>query len=202
MAFVKVNKSPRGVNYGNDPVIRMGTHLQGTKTPRSVYMSISLSVLDQLGWPYAPEEGERARCTIAVHEGTHEDAGFFMLVRDPSGYTFGGANSKEEARSALVTNIAVTKLRHYAVNDPVMEHPPENVEFTIDEKEGTILVQLPDWLRYNPASVPEPAPVKVEKKDPHPTMTVVPKEEDVEPLRLNHEERRRIAKKVASRLGR
>ena len=177
MAFVKVNKSPRGMNYANDPIIRMGTHLQGAKTPRSVYMSISLSVLDTMGWSYAPEDGERARCSVAVHEGTHGDAGFFMLAHDTSGYTFGGANNNEHARSALVANIAVTKLRHYAVNDPLIEHPPEQVEFTIDEKEGTILVQVPDWLRYNPASVPEPELVVEEYVEPpkaKPRTTPVP----------------------------
>ena len=195
MAFVKVNKSPRGMNYANDPVIRMGTHLQGAKSPRSVYMSISLSVLDQLGWPYAPEDGERARCTIAVHEGTNEDAGFFMLEHDSSGYTFGGANSKEHARSALVSNIAVAKLRHYAVNDPLIEHAPEAVEFTIDEKEGTILVQLPDWLRYNPASVPEPEPAIEEYVEPS-----LPKAKPkTTPVPLTKQPRQRITKEGVRR---
>lgn len=184
------------MNYNNDPIIRMGTHLQGSKTPRSVYMSISLSVLDQMGWSYTPEEDERARCSIAVHEGTHEDAGFFMLERDPSGYTFGGANNNKEARSALVSNIAVTKLRHYAVNDPLMEHPPEHVEFTIDEKEGTILIQLPDWLRYNESSVPDPEPeVYIE---PPPPPKSKPK---TSPVPLNRQQRRRLAKEVVTELG-
>jgi len=91
------------------------------------------------------------------------------------------------------------------VNDPLIEKSVQEVEFTVDEKDHTVLIQCPDWLRYNPQSVPqpEPAPAKVETKDPRPTVVrLVEEAEEPEPIRLNREERRRLAKKVVSRLGR
>lgn len=209
MAFVKVNKSAMGSSMHVDE-IRIGWHIQSEKNKtRSIYLSMSRDVVEKAGWPIndtvATETGSvRIGTRIAVHEGTGSDAGFLMIEYDEHGYSFGSTRSDPRSNAALTVNISITRFKHYAINDILEEKEPQPVEFTIDEKEQTVLIQVPDWLRYNPQSVPqpEPAPVKVEKKDPRPTMTVVPKEEDAEPLRLNREERRRLAKKVASRLGR
>ena len=61
--------------------------------------------------------------------------------------------------------VSVTRFRHYVLNDTTQDIEPEAVEFTVDEEEHTILVQCPDWLRYNPLSVPavaKPKPVPKE----------------------------------------
>lgn len=198
MAFVKVNKSAMG-SQSRQAEIRLGWHIQSEKNKtRSIYLSTSRDIVDQLGWkvevgPSREGTGVRSTTRIAVHEGTGSDAGFLMLEYDEYGYALGSNKSDPKSIASFTVNISVTRLKHYAINDILIEKQPEPVEFTIDEKEGTILIQVPDWLRYNPQTVePEPEP------EPEP---VVEKKSDT-PLRLNREERRRIAKTVASRIGR
>jgi hypothetical protein len=209
MAFVKISKSSVGAFKDGLPIIRMGSHLQSQKqSSRAIYFSLTRPVIDQVGWEIKSIEGteERVAVSVAIHEGTGTDAGFLLLEQEEGGYRLGSTRNDRQTYS-FAMNVSVTRLKHYVVNDPLIEKSVQEVEFTVDEKDHTILIQCPDWLRYNSLSVPqpEPAPVKVETKDPRPTVVrLVEKaeEEKPEPLKLNREERRRLAKKVVSRLGR
>jgi hypothetical protein len=196
MAFVKVNKSSVGAfNYGL-PIIRMGSHLQSEKqSSRAIYFSVTRPVIEQAGWKISGIKGsdDRVAVAIAVHEGTGTDAGFLLLEEEEGGYRLGATRADKQTHS-FAMNVSVSRLKHYVVNDPLIEKSVQEVEFTVDEKEHTVLIQCPDWLRYNPLSVQEePDPVE-EYVEPPPPPTP--------PLTLNREERRRLAKKVASRLGR
>jgi len=162
MAFVKISKSAVGARNLSVAELRMGSHLhtgQETGIPRGIYISMTPALVRQVGW--AVEEvasqrtnktGEtyvRAICRITIHEGIGEDRGFLMLVEDENGYSLGTTRS---VNTSYNTNIAAQALSHYVLNEvPV---PPALVQFTVDEKEKTILVECPDWLRYNPLSVP------------------------------------------------
>jgi len=207
MAFVKINKSPVGAFKDGLPIVRMGSHLQSEKqSSRAIYFSLTRPVIDQAGWKISGVDGseDRVAVAIAVHEGTGTDAGFLLLEQEEGGYRLGSTRSDRQTHS-FAMNVSVSRLRHYVVNDPLIEKSVQEVEFTVDEKDHTVLIQCPDWLRYNPQSVPqpEPAPAKVETKDPRPTVVrLVEEAEEPEPIRLNREERRRLAKKVVSRLGR
>jgi hypothetical protein len=67
----------------------------------------------------------------------------------------------------MTGGVSVTRFKHYVLNDTARDIEPAPVEFTVDEKEHTILIQCPDWLRYNPLSVPvQPKPVVKEVVTP------------------------------------
>jgi hypothetical protein len=96
----------------------------------------------------------------------------------------------------MCTSITAAKLKHYVLNDDSV--PVDATEFTIDEKDQTILIQCPDWLRYNSLSYQEPEkpkPVVEEKKLARPTLVVETKAKDVD--KLNRQERRTVAAHVA-----
>lgn len=160
MAFVKVTKATglgRATRTGQ-PIVRMGAHLHDGKTPRSIYLSITPEAIDQVGWTVdnvvsqrKTKDGrvyDRAACRIALNEGVGEDAGFLMLSEDTErGYTIGTTRG---IRTAFTVNIGIAGVKHYTFNELPMD--PKEVEFTIDPKDKTILIECPDWLRYNPES--------------------------------------------------
>jgi hypothetical protein len=79
------------------------------------------------------------------------------------------------------------------------------VEATVDEKEHTILVQCPDWIRYNPQSYKAPPkleltpPPKEETKPPRPTMRVVTSDADDDKEVVLNRKQRRLAANVLAR---
>lgn len=220
MAFVKVNKSRMGTRPDENPNIRMGWHKQG-ETARGLYFGITRILVEEVGWrlvEQTPKDGSdqvRVACIIDVMEGIHEDAGFFMLTESETGYRL-GTNKGSSSSASLSMNVALNRLRHYVINDAEIEVEPHSVEFTIDSKDKTVLIQCPDWLRYNPLSVPDkepepPPPPQVEEvktKEGPPTVRqramratneVAAEVADVIPL--NRRERRRIASTVARTLS-
>jgi len=119
---------------------------------RSIYFALTRPLIEQVGWHIAADE-ERETIRVAVNEGSGEDAGFLLLSEDlEKGYAF-GTNAGRKGQS-MSGGVSVTRFRHYVLNDTTQDIEPEAVEFTVDEEEHTILVQCPDWLRYNPLSVP------------------------------------------------
>jgi hypothetical protein len=205
MAFVKVSKSNTGASYGSGvEEVRLGYHLSnvGDRGGKSMYITITRALVDKLGWKVEQQDNGRNTMSVTIHEGTYEDAGFLMFENTDTGYTLGTNSSTAGAHHALSSSISISRIKHYAVNEPTEEKLTAACEFVIND-DNTILVQCPDWLRYNSASVPE-QPVKVE---PVKEKEVLPIEEDEPPptkpkITLNREDRRRIAKRVASQLGR
>lgn len=198
MAFVKLDKGLRRVREGITEV-RLGAY-RG-KQGRVVYLSISYAAIEAAGWTVHQSETNTKRKTINVmiNEGVGEDAGFWLLSEDNEfGYSLGADHTNS---GALCSSILVARFRHYVLNDEHMSVQP--VEATVDEKEHTILVQVPDWIRYNPQSYQEPekpklvlTPPKEDKKPSRPTLNVVTKEDD-DGVVLNRKQRRLAANVLA-----
>jgi len=134
---------------------------------RSIYFAITRDVLAQVGWTLTVDDdegGDREWIQVAVNEGSEEDAGFLLLTEDKSkGYVFG--TNKGATGFSLAGSVSCSRFKHYVLNDTSIDIEPAAVEFTVDEKEHSILIQCPDWLRYNPLSVPavaKPKPVAKE----------------------------------------
>ena len=144
MPFVKVIKGMQGIRHETTSPIRMGATLStGAGKPKSLHIYIDDSIIPQLGIELMDAN---TRCHLALHEGTEQDAGFLMLIPDSSGYAV--VASKQRSLT-LSMAIAVSKIRHYVLNEcPV---PVTPVEFSIEDH--TILLQCPDWLRYNSLSL-------------------------------------------------
>jgi hypothetical protein len=182
MTFTKVDKAASGGwrTVTDQPNVRMSCYLQDDKHPRSVAFYINQVLIDALGWKLHTDPNGRKSLHVDIHEGTGEDAGFLMLTEgDQRGYVL--AVSKAGALT-FAMNIAFVRFKHYAINE--VPAPLGDVEFTYDANDKTILIQCPDWLRYNSLSV-KAEPVKAEKEE-------LPK--------LNRRDRRHIATKIASRL--
>jgi len=217
MAFTQIAKSAMGA-HANKHEIRMGSRFQSKSTStRSIYFAITRAVVAQAGWTIDVSGAERDIIQIAVNEGSEEDAGFLLLSEDTEkGYVFG--TSRGVVGNSMAGSVSVTRFRHYVLNDMSQEIEPAPVEFTVDEKEHTILVQCPDWLRYNPLSVPnKPKPPVKEVVAPvaKPTFQSTRKateaeiafdelmaEQVVDGTARNRQERRLLSKKVQQHLRR
>lgn len=201
MAFVKLPKGFKRVKT-DELDVRMGSHR--TKVGRTLYLAISEGTVETLGWQVnRSESGKHRRVVrIAINEGVGEDAGFLQITEDIDiGYTL-GADHKNAGSYA--TNLVATRLQHYLLNDDDVH--VEKVEFSLDEKEKAILIQCPDWLRYNPQSYQEPErpkleltppPKKEDKKSSRPTLSVVDSDTG-DSARLNRKQRR-LAAQVLTR---
>jgi len=213
MAFVKLEK---GLKKTKDGVIdiRMGTHR--TKSGRSIYFSISEATAITLGWQIIQTETKRRVVRLAFNEGVGEDKGLIQISEDLEDGYHVGADHKNAGSYAI--NVMANRLRHYLINavadDSVSVAP---VEFVLDETNKAVLVQVPDWLRYNPLSDPDykeeapqkkAAPPKLtltpppreEKKEPkpRPTLSVVNSGADDDNVMLNRKQRR-LAMSVVTR---
>lgn len=174
MPFVTVEKSSRGIAYGVVAEIRMGSHLQSTKrTSRGIYFAMTRSVIDQAGWTLTGGmiNKDREVYPIVLREGVGEDAGFMLLAQSDEGNSYALGLSTRSSKSFNMS-VSVVNLKHYVMNDVPVPSAP--VEFTVDEKDHTVLIQVPDWLRYNPLSYQAPlVPVKeVVRQMPNPTQAV------------------------------
>jgi len=172
----------------------MSAHLQSEKgTTRGIYIAITPDIIAQTGWIVA-ENDQRKSVRVLVQEGVGDDAGFLLLTEDPAGYSLGTTNKTAKSFSMSITSV---KFQHYVLNEvPV---PPEIVEYTVDEKDHTLLIQCPDWLRYNSLSYTPPAPPpKVEP--PRPTRAEAASGDASAPLHLNRQQRRKLVSKVVSAL--
>jgi len=161
MAFTQINKSPVG-SRATTHEIRMGSRRQSSTNPaRSIYFAVTRDVVARAGWELVSDsDGARDYIQVAINEGSEEDAGFLLLTEDKAkGYVFG--TNKGQAGYSLAGSVTVVRFKHYVLNDVEIDIEPAAVEFTVDEKEKSILIQCPDWLRYNPLSVPQKSePVK------------------------------------------
>jgi hypothetical protein len=170
MAFVKLEKGMTGRQFDDLEEIRMGSHR--TKQGRTVYLTLTRTVVERAGWTITKGD-TRQSIAVRVNEGVGEDAGFLLLTEDKDhGYQLG---SDAKRTHAFATNLSYSRFNHYVLNDDsVVVH---SVEFTVDEKEHSVLIQCPDWLRYNPQSYTEPEKTKPQLE------LVPPKKEDKKPSR-------------------
>lgn len=150
MAFVEVKKGP-GRSATGVPRIRMSAHLSnGPEKPKSIGIYISLAVLEEAGIELY-DVSHNTRQHLKIMEGTNDDAGFLMLVPHQDGYAC--TASKKVART-LSLAVSFSKFKHYVLNE--CPAPLVEVEFTTDAENHAILIQCPDWLRYNSLSVEAP----------------------------------------------
>jgi len=143
------------------------------------------------------------RCRIRVDEGWGDDAGFWLLTPKP-------IDTEERAyactASAKVFSTAHTALpmhlvTHYVLNDrPIDAH-----DVAFDVQGESLLVECPDWLRYNPQSLSNEqlALIKVPNYVPPPDdeaakVTVTAPSD----LKLNRQDRRKLSSGIAKALTR
>ncbi len=176
MAFVQVDK--RSYNSSDNPHVTMGAYLadgQAHKS-KSVAFRVSYALLQQLGWPLS---GNRYK--VGVFEGTGEDAGFIQLVPHPDGYV-AAYKEQNNSKQGVSVNVTIERFKHYILN----ECPVSSASVSHIVEGNTLIVECPDWLRFNPQSVAEPEPEP--KKN---VAQFVP----------NRQERRAIASKIARNIG-
>ena len=166
MAFVKINKPQKGsraVGYQ----VTMASYLGGDKNAmksRSVVFSFSGDLVEALGWV-----DETTPTNIQVMEGVGPDQGFLKLMQADNGYRLSTTRMLKtltgKMHSANLTT-AAGAYQHYVLNEcPV---GAMLVNHIVDD--AGLIVEVPDWFRFNPASVspaettrvePPPAPAQV-----------------------------------------
>lgn len=206
MPFVRIEKSRHGgLSSYTQPVVVMGAYLADGKAhkSRSVTFRMTRPLLDQLGWTL----DDHGRIGVAVHEGTGADQGYIQLVQDEErgyrGSQGGSTNAEDRVNQGVSISVTIERFRHYVLNEcPVPSH---QVNFIIDG--NALIVECPDWLRYNTQSAPPP--VVEEPKLPLPRQSNKrdkPNSIDTEvdladlSLHLNRRERRLLANKIAGKL--
>lgn len=150
MAFVKVEKLHRGGYNGTVAIVTMGAYLADGKAhkSRSVNFRMTQPLIQQLGW--VPVE---RKLIVAINEGIDVDKGFLQITLDPNGRRI----SQTLEGQGFSLSATIESFHHYVLNEcPV---PSATVSHVIDN--GALIIECPDWLRYNPASVPQPEPKQV-----------------------------------------
>ena len=203
MPFVQMSAARHRMTRGvTDPIIRMGSQLANGKHPRLVSISISKPALASVGFTTFSET-TNTRCRMRIDEGWGSDAGFWLftpLPYDTAELAYACTSGKSSA-SALQIAIAMSAITHYVLNEkPIDMH---DIEFSAQDK--SLLVECPDWLRYNPQSLTNEqlALIKVPNYVPPPdneaTKATVTAPSD---LKLNRQERRRLSSGIAKALTR
>ena len=189
MAFTSVNKSRMG-GQGRTMEVRLGSRLQSGKgTTRQIYFSISGDVVQQVGWKNIEGIEDRMAVEVGILEGSGDDAGFLLLTQEAERkYIFSGGG-KTTTRS--ITGSVVSKaFEFYELGYVLKDIQPESVEFTVDEKEHTILIQCPDWLVYRGH------PELIEDGDPG-TDEWIPNPKETVTEQIIREEREKINQETA-----
>jgi len=208
MAFVRIEKSNVGQWANRGPEIRLGLNMQSDKVARSVYIAMTPATVAEVGWAVKQTDSGRTYVRIEVHEGTYEDQGFLMIVQSEMGYVLGtnkGNITTGHEGSSLTCHISMSKFKHYVPNE-LIDVPPVPVEYTVSD--GGLLVQCPEWLRYNPLSLPPPPVKEAASPHPHPTIPtrVLARAAVDEQFKgslppLNRMQRRRLATTLAKTVG-
>ena len=165
MAFVRVAATHRQRSMPGESVT-MGLYLADGKTVqrKSVGFRLSRALLDKLGWA-----GDTTT-TVSVYEGVGEDVGFWQIAPDKDGYKLTPkreGKSRDHGRSFLVN---AASFKHYVLNDPGPLSAKTVAHFVED---GRLLIECPNWLKFNPQSVQDGAAHKTHVVPPPPTPSVV-----------------------------
>jgi hypothetical protein len=189
MPFVKIEKARIGLGSLNiEPIITMGAYLADGKKHklRSIAFRITYPLIVQLGWTIKDH-----KLSIGINEGTGTDKGFLQLVEDELGYrgAQGHRSNKSDSFMGISVSITIERFQHYVLNEcPVSAKPANHI---VDG--NALIVECPDWLRFNPLSVPEE--VKEESRRPLQRRNAIDQEEDAK-LHLNRQDRRKIAHEI------
>ncbi len=198
MPFVKVHKARMGTPTGNEPVVTMGAYLaDGTvHKGRSVAFRMTYPLVLQLGWPL-----KDGKIGLGVLEGTGSDQGYLQIVVDEqNGYRASQGSKDREGHTyyGLAISLTTERFKHYILNEcPVTSSAVNHI---VDG--DTLIIECPDWFRFNPQSVSEPElklPKVEELKRPLPRANSVDRDDE---LHLNRRERRAIAQQVTRVLKR
>jgi hypothetical protein len=157
MAFTKIVKSRLGLANIHEPNVTMGAYLADGKLhkARSVAFRINRALLNVLGWT-------EDRFYIGVLEGTDSDKGFLQLVLDEKGYVAARLTRGGETNQGVAISVTIERFNHYVLNEcPV---PSQPISFIVEG--NALIIECPDWLRFNPLSVPEPEPVQQKEEKP------------------------------------
>lgn len=117
--------------------VTMAARLHDGKTGKHVAFNIPINLLVEIGWQ--DNQG------IEVHEGTGSDAGFLLLRPGKNGYK--GYRATDNS-ATLHMKVLITRFKSYVLNECPVE--ASEVQFSADN--AGIIVQCPDWLRFNPQS--------------------------------------------------
>ncbi len=151
MAFVTVEKIRSGaIGAAGVPCVTMGAYLADGKAhkSKSVNLRITRSLVDIIGWPV-----DGRTLFLAVREGTDADKGFLQIMPDPQGRR----TTQPTDGQGFSLSLAIASLKHYVLNEcPVSSSV---VQHMIDG--DALIIECPDWLRYNPLSVPQPVAKEV-----------------------------------------
>ena len=145
MAFEMITK---GTHYSLNAYmaeVKMCASLADGERQRSLIFVYSLKVLKDMDIDINAEPRPR----MAILEGTGEDQGFMKLLLHPKGYMISQYGSSKVSFSI---STSVSKLKHYVLNE--CPAPMTDVEFSTDANEHSMLIEAPDWLRFNPQSAP------------------------------------------------
>lgn len=147
MAFVKVEKRHTGGYNATVAMVTMGAYLADGKAHkgRSVNFRMTQLLIQQLGW--VPVD---RKLIVAINEGIDVDKGFLQITLDPNGRRI----SQTLEGQGFSLSATIESFHHYVLNEcPVSS---ATVSHVIDN--GALIIECPDWLRYNPTSVPQPEP--------------------------------------------
>jgi len=146
MAFVTVEKLRSGaIGAAGIPCVTMGAYLADGKAhkSRSVNFRITRLLVDLIGWPL-----DERTLFLVVREGTDADKGFLQIMPDPQGRR----TTQPTDGQGFSLSLAVESFHHYVLNEcPVSSGV---VQHMIDG--DALIIECPDWFRYNPLSVPQP----------------------------------------------
>jgi hypothetical protein len=156
MAFVRVDKSRQGGYAQFQPVVTMGAYLADGKkhASRSIMFRISRPLLDQLGWTF-----DSSSIDVAISEGTDKDSGYLQVVPVPADLHTRRMTLSQSGKGShgVAVSMTIESFKHYVLNEcPVSA---AIVPHMVDG--NALIIECPDWLRYNPESVPKPEPKPV-----------------------------------------
>ncbi len=151
MAFVTVEKIRSGaIGAAGVPCVTMGAYLADGKAHKSKSVAIRITrlLVDLIGWPI-----DGRTLFLVVREGTDADKGFLQIMPDPQGRR----TTQPTDGQGFALTLAIASLKHYVLNEcPVSSSV---VQHMIDG--DALIIECPDWLRYNPLSVPQPVAKEV-----------------------------------------
>jgi hypothetical protein len=191
MPFVKVIKSQRTAG-GDEPIVTLGAYLADGKhhIHKSISFRVNKPLIDKCGWKLDDD----GRISLSVAEGTGDDVGFLQIVEDPKGYKCSQGRNREtgigpDTSQGVSLSMVVERLKHYVLNEcPVAS---DIVPHIVDG--NALIIECPDWLRFNPQSVEEP-----EKEQPRSPLSLV--KVAVKDDRMNRRERRATAAEIGRAL--
>ena len=162
MAFVELHKSRHTAltHVPTKPTISI-VQTTGKIKATHVYIRIPRSIVQSVWADKLINDARTVR--LGLHEGTDGDAGFAMLVHNPTGYTF---TTPSYARSdgtpslaSFTCKVELSTFKHHVPN--ILPQPPCEMEYTIDGP--AVLLQLPPWFVPGARPVVRSTMVQVEK---------------------------------------